>query len=228
VLDRCADCVHHAIAELASITKAARHVDERAPGHATCTKYPAASPAQSCRRRPLQLGKSTSEAVAARFLAVCCPALLQLLPSLLAHPLTTHIKPTPWLHPCLRFDILRRRTPPPPATALLCYTSVSSRTELPPVWACACCEPPFRNPREGSTSSIYTPPELNHYITLHYIASSLHERIRRQYTHILDYAYRSTRAHGSLSSTCLVHKALLPSPRSSVEAYGVDKARAPT
>jgi hypothetical protein len=51
----------------------------------------------------------------------------------------------------------------------------------------------FPEPTRGiDVIDIYTPPELNHYITLHYIASNLHERIRRRHIHILDYVYRTT------------------------------------
>jgi hypothetical protein len=62
------------IAELASITRqrGTSTVARRAMPQVPST---AASPAQSCRRRPLQLRERTSEAVVARFLAVCCPAL---------------------------------------------------------------------------------------------------------------------------------------------------------
>jgi hypothetical protein len=182
-----------AIAEPASITKARRRA--RA---GPCLMYQVpccyllARP-QSCRRRPLQLGESTSEAVVALFLAVWCRALdyrSQVF-------LPTRPPPIPYPHPGLTLACVsthyaavhcHRRPPPCPATHL----SLHARSYRPSGTAPAANHLSGTHARDRRHRYIYTPPELNRYITLHYIASNLHERIRKRHIHILDCVYRTT------------------------------------
>jgi hypothetical protein len=219
-----------AIAEPASITKARRRA--RA---GPCLMYQVpccyllARP-QSCRRRPLQLGESTSEAVVALFLAVWCRALdyrSQVF-------LPTRPPPIPYPHPGLTLACVsthyaavhcHRRPPPCPATHL----SLHARSYRPSGTTPAANHLSGTHARDRRHRYIYIHPARTQ--PLHYIA--LYRKQPARAHPKATYTYTGLRIsdhlrYGILSSACLAHKALLPLPQSSAAAYGVDEVRAPT
>jgi hypothetical protein len=141
-----------------------------APGHATCTKYPAASPAQSCRRRPLQLGESTSEAVGARFLAACVVLLFDYCSQVF---LPTHSPLISNPHPDLTLAcaatysaaVRRHHWPPPYSATRLSLHARSYRPSGPAPAANHLSGTHARDRRHRYIHPARTQPL--HYITLH-------------------------------------------------------------